>query len=284
MQSGTREVWGSSSGKFLMKRLFQKEKFSGAACTACLLGSCWRHSRYAQGQSSHEIWVSDTGARTGILFPSLHLNFLQHDLCCLCKGCVLPPSPPQNPSETEWVDGRAALWGDADAVAVKVLQCTLVCSLVSCLCHWESRAVCIYDPGSHCEGLKSILVKLVWDWLQKKQEKMQDSLAHKANSVLTPGWEMMIQHWILPRFSSLRAWNPLASRAQVITIPLSYSLYLAFWATSKSPHYKKHSLCAFSCPQNRFSLTLPRIQLGNCLSTLINVEEIIFWWECDFFP
>lgn len=216
-----------------MKRLFQKEFFwcclhcLSAGAVAAVEGTHVMH----RVRALKKYGVSATGARRGILFPSLHLNFLQHDLCCLCRGCVLPPSPPQSLSEKEWVDGRAALWGHADAVAVKALQCTLVCSSVSCL--WESRAVCVYDPGSHCEGLKSILVKLVSDWVQKKQEKMQDSLAHKANSVLTPGWEMVI-----PALNSSQVLFPqsLAPSGKQGTshnhsFPLSYSLYLAFWAT-----------------------------------------------------
>lgn len=57
--------------------------------------------------------------------------------------------------------------------------------------------------------------------------------------------------------------------------------FLVHFQCDKNPCYKKHSLCAFSCPQIQFSLL--RIQHGNFLFTFINTKEIIFWWECDFF-
>lgn len=107
MQSSTVEVWGSSSGKFLMKRCFQKENSPGAASTAYLFrlvaileGSHIMHRVKARVKHG----VSVTGVRTGTLFPSRHLNFLQHDLCCLSRVCVLTPCPPQNLPEKKWID------------------------------------------------------------------------------------------------------------------------------------------------------------------------------------
>lgn len=154
-----------------------------------------------------------TGVRTGILFPSLHLNFPQDNLCCLCRVCVLTPSPPQNLSEKKWIDGstlRSSRCCGCKGPSVH----TLIWSSVSCLCNWERAELfcCVYGPGSQCEWLKSILVKLASDWVQKRQEKMQGSLSHKASSVLTPRWKMVIPALNASQVLFPKSCHPLASR------------------------------------------------------------------------
>lgn len=109
-------------------------------------------------------------------------------------------------------ESMAVLWGLPDAVVVRVLQCTLIWSSVSRLCNWERAELfcCVYGPGS--QWLKSILVKLVSDWVQKKQEKMQGSLSHKASSVLTPRWKMVIPVLNASQVLFPKSSHPLASR------------------------------------------------------------------------
>lgn len=151
-----------------------------------------------------------TGVRTGILFPSLHLNFPQSNLCCL-SGFVHWLLPLLR-TFLRGNESMAVLWGLPDAVVVRVLQCTLIWSSVSRLCNWERAELfcCVYGPGS--QWLKSILVKLVSDWVQKKQEKMQGSLSHKASSVLTPRWKMVIPVLNASQVLFPKSSHPLAGR------------------------------------------------------------------------